>query len=109
MNLKVINKPQIKVQSISGKRPTTLVLVDLNELRPVEQIKEIVQMIVNRFQDDSDRWTVKLIDTLPVVFNIVPATSNTYYQFTISFPESIGDVQNGLITAIEKLSKRYLH
>lgn len=101
-----LNKPQVKVEahSKSGGNPRTLLLTDINTEKVVEQIKEIVFRISSKYI--TGNVNLKLIDTAPLAFNMVPDEGNDFYRFVISLPAGMDEVQKGLITAISSFNAK---
>lgn len=103
----ILNTAQIKVEAVrrgtdSGR---TLIIADLDTKSPVELIKRILQTLKDKFIEDSP-VRFKLIDSNPVIFNIVPAIGKDFYRVSVSFPDGMESVQKSLITGISNFTKK---
>ncbi len=99
------NTPMIKVamcrRKSDAKQP--LIVTNINPDDAVSQVNAIMQKVRDKYlSNDPAEFAVKLVDTDPVVFNVISPTASDYFQFTVSFPDGMEDAQKALITKIGK-------
>lgn len=97
------NPPMIKVSMCRRKsdKKQSLIVSNINAENAVVQVYDVMHKIIDKYiSKDVASFSVKLIDRNPVTFNIISPTANEFFEFIVSFPSGMDDVQNALITKI---------
>ena len=92
----IYNNFQIKVSRCSKrtKSSQTLILNDLNQSESVSQVKNTIQIIIDKF--NLIGFKIKLIESDPVEFKLISSSADDYYQFIIQFPDELKHIQTSI-------------
>lgn len=100
-----VNTPMIKVtrRRRNSNSSQNLIMGNINRDNAVDQVHSIIDRVMKKYlSDDPAEFAVKMVDTNPIIFNIIAPTAADYFQFTVSFPEGMEDIQKALIEKIGK-------
>ncbi|QDJ96393.1 hypothetical protein Xoosp13_207 [Xanthomonas phage Xoo-sp13] len=95
-----LDAPQIKVdvRTKSGNGASrTLLRVDIDKSNPHAHLNQIIKKISDKFIDSET--TLKVIDTNPLIFNLIPRNGIDLFQFTVSITPELEHLQKAFMTA----------